>query len=504
MTYLSSLKASAASAKGLGRRFLARAAFLKKKRWYIPLALLFVGAGSYLALAQPKEPDFETAVVSRQDVVQVVSQTGTVEPAEAADLSFTGTGRIERVYVEEGQAVRRGQLIASLESRSEYANLLSARARLKQQEATYQNADTSLEQTRSQQDRLVENARLALLREDLQAYLVQGGSENISSDHTPPTITGTYRCDEEGAYRITMYASGAQSGATLTYNGIEEGKVSASTIRPVPLGDCGLYIQFPDDFFISRNIVWEIAVPNKRSATYQARLNAYNAAVENRRLTITETRRTPILSAQIEEARAAVLAAEAAFADTRLVAPFAGIVTRVDATRGAIASPGTPAVSLVSTNAFEIRVSVPEDDISQIEVGDRADVSFDAYDDTVIPANVSFISPQATTDSGAVAFEVTLQFAEQDDRIRAGLSADVDIVAAERKDVVAVPTRAVIEEEDGRYVRLMASDVSYRKVAVTTGLSGSGYIEITSGLTEGDRIITFANEDSLAALTEEQ
>lgn len=486
---------------GAGASVTGKFPFLARKMFYIPALLVLIGGGAYFATASPEEPAFETAVVARQDVTQGVSQTGTVEPAEEVDLSFTGAGRIERVYVTEGQTVRRGQLIATLESRSEYANLLSARARLKQQQASFQSAGTSLERTASQQDQLVENARRDILTEDIRAYLAAGGSEAIDRDHTPPTVSGTYTCSREGVYRIELYRSNAQSGSTMTYSGIESGRISVSTVRPIPLGACGLYVQFPENFVSNTTVVWEVPVPNTRSATYQSRVNAYEAAIENRRRSIEDARTTPLVSAQIEEARAAVLAAEAAFAETRLLAPFSGLVTRVDAVRGDIASPGTPAVSLISDNAFEVVVLVPEDDIGQVEVGDAAEVTFDAYDDTSVRANVSFISPRATTDGGASAFEVTLQFAERDERIRAGLSADVDIMAAERKNVIAIPTRAVVEENGTRYVRVLTSPTTYRKAAVTTGLSGNGIIEVTSGLAEGETIITFANEESLAGLT---
>jgi HlyD family secretion protein len=489
--------------RSAGSSLVARLPFLAKKRFLIPLALIAIGGGGYLAFAQPAAPEFETATVVRQDIVQVVSQTGTVEPAEEVELSFTGAGRIERVYVTEGQTVRRGQLLAVLNSASEYANLLSARARLRQQEATLASAGSSRTRVGSQQDQIVENARLAILTEDIQAYLVAGGSEALNRDHTPPTVSGTYTCEREGTYRIELYRSQAQSGATMIYSGIESGRVSVSTVRPVPLGTCGLFVQFPENFVVSRNGVWEIPVPNTRSDSYQARVSAYEAARENRRLALEDAERTPVLSAQIAEARAAVLAAEASFAETRLVAPFAGVVTLVDAVRGAIASPGIPALSLISSNAFEIKVLIPEDDIGEIAVGDRATVTLDAYDDATFEANVAFIPPTATADSGTASFEVTLQFANVDDRIRAGLSADVDITAAERKNALAVPTRAIIEENGGRYVRVLTSETSYRLTPVSTGLSGTGTIEVTSGLNEGDRIITFANEEALAGLTKE-
>lgn len=502
MVYLpmSYLKALWAWLKGAGSRIITRFPFLKKKRVYIPAAVILLAAIWFAAFAKPAEPAFETAVVERQTIAKVITETGTVEPAQEVDLSFTGTGRIERIYVSEGDTVRAGQLIATLESARQYADLLSARARLRQAEATASSGSQTRTLTESQQNQLVENAERELISGDLQAYLATRGAENSSRDFSAPVITGTYRCSRQGTYRIELYASSAQSGASFRISGLETGGVqSVSTTGPVPLGSCGLYIQFPTNF--ARNAVWEVPVPNVRSSSYQSRKNAYDAALENRKLMLEESDRAPMLNAQVEEARAYVLAAEAAYADTRIVAPFTGVVTKVDAVRGDIASIGTPAVSLISADAFEIKLSVLEDDIGDVQVGDKATVTFDAYDDVKMDARVSFIPPAATKDSGTAAFLVTLQFTEQDERIRAGLTVDVDIHAAEAADVIAVPTRSVLQENGTRYVRVMTSDTTYKKVPVTTGLSGTGLIEIRSGLSEGDRIITFANEQALAGLT---
>ncbi|MEA2701604.1 MAG: HlyD family secretion protein [Candidatus Parcubacteria bacterium] len=502
MTYLSK---AWAWLKGLVSRITGRFPFLKRKLVYIPLGLVLLVVIGYAAFAKPAEPAFETAVVARQDIVKLVSETGTITPAEEVDLSFTGTGRISRVYVTEGQEIRAGQLIATLESTRQYADLLSARARLKQAEATAGSGTRTRAQTEAQQDQLVENAERELRSGDLAAYLIEGGAEGTSSDFSAPIVSGTYRCSREGTYRIELYPSKARSGGSFRLSGLETtGPQTVSTVGPVPLGTCGLYVQFPTDFAKSRSVVWEIPVPNVRSGTYQSRKNAYDAAVENRRLALEETERSPLLNAQVEEARAAVLSAESAFADTRLVAPFTGTITKVDAVRGDIASIGTPAASLISAEAFEIKLSVLEDDIGDVNVGDMTDVTFDAYDGAHMEARVSFIPPSATNESGAASFEVTLQFTAPDERIRAGLSVDADIRAAEATGVIAIPTRSVIEENGVRYVRVMISETAYRKVPVATGLSGSGMIEVREGLAEGDRIITFANEEALAGLTEEE
>lgn len=467
-------------------------AFIKRRKILVSTIVVIVLAVAGWAIfgRNGGVPSFETAVVERGSVVRIVSETGIVSAADEVDLAFTTSGRITSVLVNKGDRVAAGRVLARLDS-------TQAEAALRAAEARASAAGAARSQGAQQQDQLVENARLSLLRDDLQAYL-SGTSpvEGSNWSYVPPRITGTYSCDREGEYRITLYASGAPSGYSFRVSGLENlqaGTVSAS--QPQPLGSCGLFIQFPENFVRGSDIIWSIPIPNTRSATYASRLGAYQAALETRSLALSEERNAPVYAAEVEQARAAL-------ANTVLVAPFEGIITSLSATLGQIASPGAPVASLVSVGRFEITIEVPEDDIVGIDPGDRVEVVFDALRDVRLAGEVIYVAPAASRASGFAGFEVLVHLTGEDPQVRSGLTADVDIYADAREDVIAIPVRAVIEEDGGRFVRVMENETSYYRVPVIVGLRGGGMYEITGGLQGGERIITFANTAALDALTD--
>src|SRR5690606_12748396 len=231
-------------------------------------------------------PSFEAALVERGNITRIVSETGVVAAAEEVDLAFTASGRITSIAIRKGDRVSAGQVIARLDSAQALAALRAAEARANAAGGT--NAQT------------VENARIALLREDLQAYMSSSFPvEEASWSYDPPSITGTYTCAREGEYRISFYASGAPSGWSFRSEGLEIGSGMVSTSQPQSLGSCGLFIQFPENFVRGSDIVWTIPVPNTRSATYASRLAAYQTALSS-------DKDAPIYAAEVDQARAAL------------------------------------------------------------------------------------------------------------------------------------------------------------------------------------------------------
>ncbi len=475
---------------------------MMRSKWFYVVALL-VAAGAAWSFwgGNGAVPSFETATVERGDVERVISETGTLVATKEVELAFTASGRIAAVLVEKGDQVTEGQVLARLDGAAAAANLAQAQAALRAAEARAGSAGGLREQTIQQQNQLVENAHKALLTNDLRAYLISGnlGSGQIA---TPPTVTGTYTCKAEGEYRLRLYPSGTQSGFSFSLSGLETGIGSVSTVGPTPIGNCGLFVQFPSNFLSSGEVIWSIPVPNVRSVSYASLSGAYQAALEARELALRDEANAPVFAADIDQARANVRSAQAALANLSILAPFAGVVTNLAITPGEIATPGAPAIYLTSDERFEITIGVPEDDILGIEAGDRAEVTFDALRDVSLEAEVVYVAPAASAQSEFVSFEIVLHLLEEDPRVRSGLTADVDIYAESRSEVIAVPVRAVIEEDGRRFVRVMEGETSYRRIPVAVGLRGGGLYEITAGLEGGERIITFANNAALSALSE--
>jgi len=195
--------------------------------------------------------------------------------------------------------------------------------------------------------------------------------------------------------------------------------------------------------------------------------------------------------AEVESAEASVLNLQAQLAKTVIRSPIAGVVTKQDAKRGEIAGVGIVLTSVISDSKYQIEANVAEADIAKIKIGDAAQVTLDAYgNDVVFTAAVTKIDPAETIVDGVPTYKTTLQFNQDDERIRSGMTANTDIAGAIRENVLMIPGRAISGKGTAKTVNLIEGETT-REVKIETGLRGSnGDVEIISGLKEGDRVKT--------------
>jgi RND family efflux transporter MFP subunit len=203
-----------------------------------------------------------------------------------------------------------------------------------------------------------------------------------------------------------------------------------------------------------------------------------------------------IQEAQVERAKAVVSSQKAMIEKNVIRAPIDGIVSRIEASAGEIVYSNTDIVSLISKKKFEIEANVTEVDIAKISNGDIAKVTLDAYDSSVVfEAEVVSIDLSETIIEGVTTYKIVLYFKDSDERIRSGMTANVDILTDMKEGVVSIPQRAVKENDEGKYVQVV-EEKEIKDVMVVTGLRGSdGNIEIISGLEEGVNVITFINDE---------
>ena len=528
---------------------------LPKKYWFLVIVLVAGVVVWYVQSAKDGFPEgVEVGMVGKGRVEEVVNETGFVKVSQTVDLAFQSGGQVKSILVDEGSFVDAGAVLIVLDGSRQGSDLSSAQARLDAErirleemlagadsasravtessvalaETTLLNAKRNLVDVTAQQDQLLTNAEKTLRSSSLEAYLVSEENENSPFSYTAPTITGVYESDEEGLYRLELYDSNSPSGASVRIFGLESDTHPVSTVNPVAIGVRGLYMQFPDNF--AKRTVWEIPVPNIRSSSYLTNLNTYNAVLEARNIALTnaesvvKTAEAGLIQARsqliqisssareeklvaqraaVRQMEALVAQAQVAYSNTVITAPFAGVITSVATEVGQIVSSGIPAVSLNAHNGFEVVVDISEVDIAEISVGDHAVITFDAYDDKEFTAKVSKVAPNATLVSGVRVFAVTLLFDAENELIKDGLTAQIDITTATREGVIAIPTRSIYENDEGKFVRVITDRGEVVEQDVTTGLRGSnGMTEITSGLTEGVHIITFADEEAIAQIKE--
>ncbi|MBC8163084.1 MAG: efflux RND transporter periplasmic adaptor subunit [Roseiflexaceae bacterium] len=229
----------------------------------------------------------------------------------------------------------------------------------------------------------------------------------------------------------------------------------------------------------------DIAVARSSVEQRQAALDALNAPASTADLASAE--------ASVAQAQASLTQARLSRAEAELVAPFAGIVAEINIKPGAASSSASPAIYLIDNSAFHVDVQISESDLGQIEIGQPAAVELDALAAQPLSGTVSYIASSATDGQDITTYLTRVQLDDASQSLRAGLSASVDLTGATVRDVLVVPNSAIVETDNGPQVRVQREGNSAELIAITTGLVGDTFTEVTSGLNEGDVIVLGAS-----------
>lgn len=204
---------------------------------------------------------------------------------------------------------------------------------------------------------------------------------------------------------------------------------------------------------------------------------------------------------QVLVSQARIDAAAARLERTLLRAPFAGIVAEINGEVGEFVTPSPvgiatpPAVDVVDSSCIYITAPIDEVDAPRVRPGMPARVTLDAFKDRSFRAHVRRVAPYVLElEKQARTVEVEAEIDDRDDALLLpGYSADLEVILAERPDVLRVPTRALIEGD--RVFVLEGGRVHERKV--TTGIGNWEYTEVTQGLAAGDRVVVSIDREGL-------
>lgn len=206
-------------------------------------------------------------------------------------------------------------------------------------------------------------------------------------------------------------------------------------------------------------------------------------------------------AAVIQQDQAAVENIQTQLSYATLYAPISGTIIQKNVEVGEMAmadavTTDTSIYTIASDGPLETQVDVPESNIVDVKLGQKAQVTLDAFPASdVLDATVTEIDPASTVIQDVVYYQVKLQFKKPDPRLKVGMSTNVNINTAELGNVISVPQRAINTDSNGQsYVTVLenAQTGATKKVYVTTGLQGDeGMTEITSGLQGGEQVVTY-------------
>ena len=208
--------------------------------------------------------------------------------------------------------------------------------------------------------------------------------------------------------------------------------------------------------------------------------------------------------AQVAQAQASLAKARADYEDYVIKAPIDGKVTKVNYSVGETPAVASPVIQILGNERYEIKVDIPESDITKVRVGERVTIELDAFgSDHPFKGVVTFIDPAQTLIKDVTYYKATISFNEDSwsDQIKPGMTANITIISEEKTDVLYIPQRAVkvreavLGEVPEKYVEIMVNGQPQEKT-VLIGLRGdNGLVEITSGVNENDEVVTFKKDN---------
>lgn len=414
-----------------------------------------------------------------------IQAIGRVQTTQSVTVLAEKPGTIQQVRVQEGQVVQEGETLFTLTSSDESLALAQAQESLSQSRIAFQTIQeefftvggSNIAALQNQQSAQVAAAREALLTTDLQAYAADPFDANSVN---PPVISGTYNSDVEGEYKISVYSSASESGASFTFEGLEEGIQSISSLGSVPLGTKGLRIEFPNGARTGSE--WIISIPNTRSPQYSQLANNL-ALAEAGKLLQEETNQveqSDVIAAQsrVRQAELAVQAAQVAYARTIVKAPFSGIITEVNVNKGDRMSTQTPLAGLKNVAALELEFGLSQAEARSLAVGDSVMNNGQAI------AVVQYVSPDITQ-SGVVRVLAEL-FPTPNLQTKEGEQLSVTLIPSQNQnntDAYTVPVTAIVMQGREAFVVMVDRFSQAMHMPVTIQRVNGQWVTLTQPLT---------------------
>ena len=395
-----------------------------KKRYTIKtisiLTMIFVGAVALSACQEGNNTETPaTDAEVFEDYLPVVSATGVTVPANWATLSFPLGGVIADIHVEEGEPVAEGDVLVSLKG-TELARSAVDAARLELISAQQTLNDlyeyAELASTEAQQ-------AVALAMNDLdetetrwqnQQEGFRASETTIKSARAELTLAEKAKKAAKSNYDSEPGSRSEDAGKASAYKTY----AAAQQRYDAALRSYNWYTGYPDE--IEQALLdSDLAVSQARLVVAQSDWDRIQAGPDPKALELAEAR--------LAVAESSLEAAEAALKNLVMDAPFDGTVSDILPNSNEWIAPGQPILLIANLENLQVETTdLSEIDASQVNVGDRVVVTFDALPEYLVDGTVVFIAPKSTEGAG-VNFKVIIRMDEVPQEVRWGMTAFVDI-----------------------------------------------------------------------------
>jgi len=249
------------------------------------------------------------------------------------------------------------------------------------------------------------------------------------------------------------------------------------------------------------------AIKNTISVTQITLNNANRSIQENQEALQNHTSSLDIQSQQL-----AVEQAQRNYDNCFVIAPFSGVVAKIDAKVSHPVNTGDTIATII-TEEKTVKITLDEIDVTKVAVGQAVELTFDAIDGLTLKGTVSKVDSLGTISSGVVSYTVTITLDTTDPRIKLGMSVNATITTESEPDVLLVPNAAVKTGIGNRHYveisddpeaknskeKIVTTKIAPKRQTVEVGSSNDTVTKIVSGLNEGDLVVIKTTTSSTKA-----
>lgn len=454
----------------------------------------------------------ESAEVTSGSISESISGSGTLTSEDVESLTVPGTVEIDTFYVEEGDTVEAGDLIATVTSSSILSAMSSVQSEIdtldEEIEAAsddevsdtitagtagrvkkiYAEEDTSVVTTMYSSGALILLSLDGYMAVDVETDSLSKGDSVTVTTSDSDEYSGTVESVSDGTATIIITDNGPEYGDTVT--------VTDSSDTEIGTGELYIHSQYAVTGYAGT--VESISVSENESVSSGDTL-----------ITLTDTETSANYDALLKERESLEETLEELikiYKEGGVCATADGVVETIYETSSSASSMGdttsssseTTVADISAESTMTVTISVDESDILYISEGLEAEVTISSISDDAFTGTVSEISTTASSDSGVTTYSATVTI-DKTDSMLSGMSASVVIIIQGVDDALLIPVDALYQTSSTSYVYTEYDEDTGElsgMVEVVTGLSNSSYVEITSGLEEGDTVYYAASDSS--------
>jgi len=392
-----------------------------------------------------------------------IGATGTVHSNQSADLYWKTSGTVEEVYVKVGDQASAGDVLARVSQASLPQAVILAQADLV-------NAQKALDDLYTQ----ARDAKVAAMQSiATNAQAVKNAQYQLDNYTAPQDQAGMSAIDALDAMQKKLDAA---RQAFEPYKYYSSGNTTRQDLK---------------DALDQAQSDYNSAV---KSLEYEYDLAVAQANLDKARQDYQKWKDGPDPN-DIDAANARINAAKATISQAWIEAPFAGTITVAQPQPGDQVAPASqsglssPAFRLDDLSTLLIDVQVSEIDINQVALNQDVTITFDAILNKEYRGSVVEVARVGASEQGVVDFFVTVKLDDADEQVKPGMTAAVNIVVSQLKDVLLVPNRAVRVQDNNRVVYILQNNQPVA-VDITLGASSDAMSQVLSGgLKVGDLIV---------------